>query len=154
MGIQKGLETADVFVLMWSKAAAESKWVGTELRAYLRRRVDDDSLRIVPVMVDDTPLPVLVADYRGLSAKGSKAIAKVARQICGSPSDAKIIRRLKKRLQELTFDSEAKDDPLPFKRCPDCGEDDFKRESATDYARDEIYYIISCKKCGWSEWGQ
>jgi len=153
-GIEEGLTTANVFVLIWSKEASESKWVGTELRAYIRRRVDDESLRIIPVMMDNTPLPTLVADFKGFSIRTNSALGKVAAQICGTPSEAKIVRRLKERLDELTYDKDATGDPLPYKRCPDCGEDAFDRKTATDPARDEVYYIISCTKCGWSEWTQ
>ena len=53
-GIEEGLSNAGVFVLLWSKAAEASNWVGTEVRAFLRRRVDDDGLKIVPLMVDGT----------------------------------------------------------------------------------------------------
>jgi hypothetical protein len=42
------------------------------VRAYIRRRVDDHSLRIIPLLMDDTPLPVLVADYRGFNVGGSR----------------------------------------------------------------------------------
>jgi hypothetical protein len=150
-GIEDGLAKADVFVLIWSAAAAESNWVGTEMRAYLRRRVDDNSLRIVPVMVDDTPLPTLVADYLGFSARTKSAMGNIASKICGSPSEAALVQRLKQRLHDLTFDGDATNDPLPFKRCPNCGEDSFDRSTLTDYARDEVYYVIGCKKCGWGE---
>src|SRR4051794_40003283 len=57
-GIEEGLSNADVFILVWSEAASQSNWVGTELRATLRRRVDDSGLRIVPVLLDDISLPV------------------------------------------------------------------------------------------------
>lgn len=152
--IEDGLSSTDVFVLLWSKEAAASNWVGTELRAYIRRRVDDKSLRIIPIMMDDTPLPTLVADYRGFTSRSSKSLGKIAAQICGDPSEAALVRRLKERMNELTYDDQAKGDPLPFKRCPECGEDDFERRSHTDDQRDEIYYVITCKKCGWSEWTQ
>jgi predicted RNA-binding Zn-ribbon protein involved in translation (DUF1610 family) len=153
-GIEKGLGGANVFALIWSKEAAKSNWVGTELRAYLRRRVDDESLRVIPIMVDDTPLPILVADYLGFEVKSPRSIGKVAARICGSLPVARVIRRLQERLRELTVDSDATNDPLPYKRCPDCGENSFDRRSTTDNWRDEIYYVISCKKCGWIEWTQ
>lgn len=47
-GIEKGITECDVFVIVWSESAAKSKWVGTELRAIVRRRVDVENLRIVP----------------------------------------------------------------------------------------------------------
>jgi hypothetical protein len=150
-GIEDGLAKANVFVIIWSADAAESKWVGTEMRAYLRRRVDDASLRIIPIMVDDTPLPTLVADYLGFRVRSKSAIGKIAAKICGSPSEAELVQRLTQRLHDLTYDAEARNDPLPFKRCPDCGDDAFDRNTLTDYARDEVYYVIACKNCGWSE---
>jgi len=153
-GIEDGLMQADVFVLIWSKEAAASKWVGTEVRAYLRRQVDDETLRIVPIVLDETPLPTTAADYKGFKAPSAKSISRIAAQIFGSPSAAKLVRRLKERLHELTFDEGAKNDPLPYKRCPDCGESRFDRSSMTDPVRDDIYYLITCKKCGWSECSQ
>lgn len=152
--IEDGLSNSDVFILLWSKDAAASKWVGTELRAYIRRRVDDESLRIIPIMIDDTPLPTLVADYRGFLAKSRKSFGTIAAQVCGDPSEAALFRRLKARIDELTYDDQASGDPLPFKRCPQCGEDDFERRCLTDEQRDETYYVITCKHCDWSEWAQ
>ncbi len=150
-GIEEGLSNADVFVLLWSKDAARSNWVGTEVRAYLRRRVDDSSLRIVPVMVDDTPLPTLVADYKGYAAPTPRSLGKIAAAISGNTSEAKLVKRLKERLYELTIDENAKNDPLPYKRCPDCGSARLERKSATDPRRDDMYYFISCKECDWGD---
>jgi TIR domain len=53
-GIEEGLSTADVFLLLWSEASAGSNWVGAEVNAYLHRRVADETLRIVPVILDET----------------------------------------------------------------------------------------------------
>src|SRR4051812_42654428 len=65
--IERGLGESEVFVLVWSVAASNSNWVDTELRAFLQRKVREPHLRIVPVMVDDTPLPILVADFKGIA---------------------------------------------------------------------------------------
>jgi hypothetical protein len=46
-GIAKGIEECDVFMLMWSAAAKASKWVDTELRAGIRKRVDDTGFRLI-----------------------------------------------------------------------------------------------------------
>ncbi len=62
-GLEVGLSDSDVFMLIWSAHANASKWVGTEIRAYLTRRVGDDSLRIIPILLDATPLPTLVSEY-------------------------------------------------------------------------------------------
>jgi hypothetical protein len=46
-----------------------SKWVDTELSAAIRKRVDDTGFRLIPIMIDDSTLPALVADYRGFLLK-------------------------------------------------------------------------------------
>jgi hypothetical protein len=56
-GIGKGIEECDVFLLMWSAAAKASKWVDTEMRAAIRKRVDETSFCLIPSMLDDTALP-------------------------------------------------------------------------------------------------
>ena len=38
--------------------------------------------------------------------------------------------------------------------CPECGSKNLATSSATDYYRDEEYYFIECKDCGWNEWTQ
>ena len=153
-GIEDGLDKSDIFVLIWSEAAALSNWVGTEIRAYLRRRVDDSSLRIIPIMVDDTALPTLVADYRGFVLDEPATILEIASQICGTTSEAELVQRLNRRLHDLTYDSTATNDPLPYLRCPECGNEKLKRSMATDHRRDDNYYFIQCPSCGWNEWSQ
>jgi hypothetical protein len=150
-GIEQGLSQADVFVLVWSVDARASNWVGTELRAYLRRRVDDDNLRIVPVMVDTTPLPALVADYKGFKVQPDTGMGQIAFEITGRPSDVEIARRLQVRLLELT-NSHTSGDPLPFLVCPSCGSPKLKRSQATDSQHDRSYYVIECQVCKWTEW--
>lgn len=153
-GIEEGLDRSNTFVIIWSKEAAESNWVGTEVRAYLRRRVDDATLRIVPIILDGTKLPTLVADYRGFILNESLSLTEVAAQICGVASEADIIKRLNKRLSELTYDPNSTNDPLPYLRCPECGSDKLKRKMYTDPNRDDNYYSIDCRSCKWSDWSQ
>jgi len=81
-GIEEGISRCSHFVLIWSSSAAASKWVGTEVRAIIRRRVDNEELKIIPIIVDDTerllalmekqlaegdPLPYLVCPRCGSS---------------------------------------------------------------------------------------
>jgi hypothetical protein len=47
-GIQSGIAGCDAFILVWSINAQQSNWVDTELRAAVRRRAGDTSLRIIP----------------------------------------------------------------------------------------------------------
>lgn len=151
-GIEIGLSNADIFVLVWSREASKSKWVGTEIRAYLRRRVDDESLRIVPVLMDEAPLPTLAADYKGFNVDSETSLNTIAFEITGKPSEIELARRLQRRLMELTVSHCGDDDPLPHIICPLCGSSNLKRSTTTD--RDEIYYVIECEDCKWNDWSQ
>jgi hypothetical protein len=148
-GIETGLSEADVFVLVWSANAKKSNWVGTEVRAYLRRRVDDETLRIVPVMLDTTPLPTLVADYRGFSLDSGKTMDEIASEITGKPSDVEIARRLQEKLLDLMWDRSSGGDPLPYLVCPKCGSPELERSEQYDRRHEANYYVIQCQKCGW-----
>lgn len=150
-GIEKGLSEADIFVLVWSANAKASNWVGTEIGAYVTRRVENQTLRIVPVMIDSTPLPTLVADYRGFTVSSSTKMEDIAAEITGRPSDVELARRLQVKLLDLTWEK-ARGDPLPYLVCPMCGSPELKRSQATDYKHDRSYYIIECEKCKWSEY--
>ena len=149
-GIEAGISDADVFVLVWSKSASKSNWVDTELRAILRRRVDDATLKIVPVIIDDTPLPALVADYRGFDLKEGMSLESIAAQLTGCAPDIEIARRLQDRLMELTASYASPGDPLPYLICPNCGSGKLERHEAWDEKRGDRYLVITCKDCKWS----
>ncbi|MGH3452496.1 MAG: toll/interleukin-1 receptor domain-containing protein [Haloechinothrix sp.] len=153
-GIQAGLERADAFVLVWSEAAARSRWVGSEVAAYIRRRIDDESLRLVPLMLDDTPLPVLVADYKGFELTPDTSLDEIAHQIAGKPADIEIAQVLQSRLRHLTLKNVSEHDPLPYLVCPSCGSANLQRGTASDPSGDEHYYMIDCPDCGWGDWSQ
>jgi hypothetical protein len=153
-GIEEGLSDAGFFVLFWSKAAEASNWVGTEVRAFLRRRVDDDGLKIVPLMVDGTKLPTLVADYRGYDLASGVQLEDVVSEMTGNPRDLEIARRLQSKLLELTANVAGNGDPLPYLVCPSCASTELHRSSVADDRRDDIYYMINCKECGWEDWTQ
>jgi hypothetical protein len=150
-GIEKGVSEADTFVLVWSSNASKSKWVGTEVRAYLYRRVEDESLRIIPVMLDSTPLPVLVADYRGFRVSDDLPLERIAVQILGTRPDREIARLLQNRLLEITAGRETTIDPLPYLVCPRCGSTKLERRQVTDYERDDMYIVIWCTECEWRD---
>ncbi len=150
-GIEKGISDANVFVLVWSEAADKSNWVDTELRAYLRRRVDDATLRIVPVLSDKTKLPALVADYRGFDLKEGMPLESIAAELTGNAPDIEIARLLQNRLMELTESYASPGDPLSYLICPKCGSGRLKRGECIDYKRDDRYLTIECEDCKWTD---
>ncbi len=150
-GIEQGLSDADVLVLVWSHNASRSNWVGAEIRAYIQRRVKDHSLRIIPLMLDETPLPTLVADYRGFRVARQDEVVGIAADIAGSPNIRELSRRLQERFLELTDGAAKGGDLLPYRVCPMCGSGELERFEAIDYERDDTYYCIRCKGCGWED---
>ena len=61
--------------------SVESRWVAGEWHAYLNGRVKQSGLRIVLVRLDDTPLPTLVADYRGYDSANSDDPFRIAHEV-------------------------------------------------------------------------
>ncbi len=150
-GIEKGITECDVFVIVWSKNAAESKWVGTELRAIIRRRVDVDNLRIVPILVDDTELPSLVADYRGFALNDESSIQEVASEIVGEKLSIDIAQMLQKRLHELADGALPLDNPLRILVCPKCTSKNLDVKKDYDGYSDSQVYFAMCMDCDWGE---
>ena len=54
--IDQGLAQFSVFALVWCEAASNSQCVRTEMDAAVTRWIRDRSLRLVPVVLDRTPL--------------------------------------------------------------------------------------------------
>jgi hypothetical protein len=76
--LQQSIRDADVFVLLWSAAAASSRWVASEwLMALLQRRP------ILPCVLDGTPLPQALEHlvFLNVPAAGDQAPDRLARGI-------------------------------------------------------------------------
>jgi TIR domain len=150
-GIEKGLQDSDIFTLLWSKSASKSNWVGEEIKAYIHRRIKENSLKIVPIMLDNTPLPILVADYKGFSYSPQMEMSDIASQITGKSSDREIAKILQNRLIELTYHNAIGGDPLPYLVCPTCGSEKLLRFEDWD-KRGDHYFCIKCEECNWYDY--
>lgn len=54
------------------------------------------------------------------------------------------------QLYESKIMSEDSSAPMPYSRCPQCGSDKLRRQTALDHKSDTVYYLISCDKCRWA----
>lgn len=153
-GIEEGLQTATAFVLLWSEAANSSNWVSAEVRAILRRRIDHHGLLIIPLMLDSSPLPTLIAEYRGFDLSGGATLDAVVEEITGRPRDVEVAQRLQRKLNELTARNPNAQNGFGHIVCPSCGGVDFKTETLVDPVRDDSYHTIQCTECGWGDWTQ
>lgn len=143
-GIESGLADSDVFLIIWSAHAARSNWVGAELRAYLHRRVANATLRIVPVMVDETALPVLVADYRGFKIFCPADHLRIADELTGTPNETKVAQLLQRRLCELAIGGVPEGSPHRYIVCPQCGSSELKHIAFFDWYEERMCYAVMC----------
>lgn len=146
-GIESGLAASDVFVLIWSSDAARSNWVGTEVRAYLHRRVSNASLRIVPIMLDETALPILVADNLGFKIAAPEDFEHVAQELSGEHDGHELAQLLQRRLWELAQGQFPEGSPHRYPICPQCGSSDLRHTAFFDSYKEKMVYAVQC----WAE---
>src|SRR5437867_13240136 len=70
--IEEGLKDCSHFVILWSQNASTSSWVRRELRSVLARAIETGVPKVIPVRLDATPLPELLADLRYIRFHGGK----------------------------------------------------------------------------------
>jgi hypothetical protein len=150
-GIGKGIEECDVFLLMWSAAAKASKWVDTEMRAAIRKRVDQTSFRLIPLMLDDTALPALVADYRGFVLQRADDLGNIVREICPEEAEIDVIVRHQQRFLELVAKQYPEGDEVRDLICPVCASRNLSALVKHEPMVDERLYVVRCADCGWQQ---
>jgi hypothetical protein len=145
-GIEEGLEACDTFILLWSAAAKESNWVGTELRAFIRRRVEDHTLRVIPIIIGDVKLPALVAEYRGFPLDKSSDLNSIANEIIGSKSHFEVAATIQKRLWELSKGKIPIGSPHRYIVCPQCG-GEIIHSFFYDHSKEKNCAAVMCQSC-------
>lgn len=84
-GVSDGLRDSDYFVVVVSQNSAQSKWVQQELNSALMRELSGKGVVVLPVRMDETPLPPLLvdriyADFHADYQQGLNALLAVFRQ--------------------------------------------------------------------------
>jgi hypothetical protein len=62
--ISSGIESATHLVVVLSKSSVTKPWVVKELSSALMRQLAQQSISILPLRLDDAPLPPLLCDVR------------------------------------------------------------------------------------------
>lgn len=153
--VNNGLELCTHFLLLWSEKASKAPWVQVEMNATIGRMLSTGNVKIIPIMLDRTPLPTIISSYKYIKYMSGteKDRSKIIQSVTGKEPSMNFIKAIVKKYNEVIFDDE-NGDVFYNKVCPQCGEDDLKRQCITDYEHDESYYCISCNRCGWSDWTQ
>lgn len=67
--MNEGLENYDFFLVVWSRQAKKSGWVEREIDVALTRQIQEKR-RLIPLLLDDTPLPPLLRPLRHIDFRG------------------------------------------------------------------------------------
>jgi len=154
--INEALENFDTFILVWSEHAAGSNWVRAELEAALHRRINDRSGRVIPVILDETPLPSLLAPLARIDFFTNGDLMQVVRDVTGIATDV----QWRKAVQQYLDETSQRYEDFPgygiMVGCPRCGAglEHIKGWHAWDYKRDDEYMGAECTACGWSDGGE
>jgi hypothetical protein len=153
--INSGLFGCTHFLIVWSNNAATSNWVRRELQSTLAKAIQNGIPRVIPIVLDDTPLPELISDIRYIKYSGGSEEDRrsVINSVMGQEPSMNFIKAIVKKYHEIIQDPKGQD-PFGLRACPKCGSTNLQGGTYTDYERDEVYYVLTCKECGWSDWTQ
>nr|BFD94124.1 hypothetical protein KitaXyl93_54840 [Kitasatospora sp. Xyl93] len=153
--VSQALEMVDTVLLFWSKHAAASTWVNTEMESALARRLADESMRIIPLRLDDAELPALLRPLLWVSlAEGESEQA--VRRILGINTQAELLKRMQQTIEESGLEYRYFHGYGVVVGCPNCGVPSFELEQTygVDHFRDDQYAGVRCPNCGWLEGGE
>jgi hypothetical protein len=151
--INAGLQGCTHFLILWSRDSAKSDWVRRELQSALATAIRSTTPRIIPIVLDDTPLPPLIADIKYMQYKGGTESdrGEIVSALTGSGPSSAFVKAVVEKYNELVYNLDAPG-PFPFAACPSCGSGRLKG-SSTNF-RDDVWFIIKCEECGWSDVSQ
>ncbi len=151
--LNEGLSAFSVFVLLWSEHAAKSVWVRGELETAIARGMADPNTRIIPIVLDSTPLPTMLTRLRYIRLGDNEPLLKATQEILGLRTQRELIKALQSGLDGLGLDHREYWGVGVLFGCPKCGAglDAIEGWEAADHERDDLYVGARCKECGWSE---
>jgi len=149
-GISLGLEDCNIFLLLWSSHSKQSHWVSTEINAFINRKVQNKELRVIPIMLDNTPLPILVAEYLGFQMNGIEDAEIISSRILGEQLNIELAHKLQKRLNELANSQDIRTKHLV---CPKCASKELKRDFGPKEIFEKDVWFTNClnENCDWAD---
>lgn len=149
--IDAGLARFTTFALVWSEAASQSRWVKTEMDAAVTRWIRDERLKVVPILLDKTPLPALLASIRYVDGADGDHL-RVTRELLGIESEIAFRLAVQSFIDEAGIEFREFYGVGTLVACPRCGAtlDNLEGWEATDHHRGDRYMGARCKLCHWS----
>ncbi|MFJ4328200.1 toll/interleukin-1 receptor domain-containing protein [Streptomyces tricolor] len=151
--VNQALDAVDTLLLFWSSGAAASNWVNTEMEAALTRKLSEGDLRIIPIKLDDTPLPPLLRPLMYVSLEDGADIDAAVRRILRIGSQAELLMAMQQTIAEAGIEYHYFGAMGVMVGCPECGapSSELKGHQEIDDRRDDVYQLVTCPYCGWSD---
>ncbi|MGW2539678.1 toll/interleukin-1 receptor domain-containing protein [Kitasatospora sp. NPDC001574] len=151
--VNEALGLADTALLFWSKNSAESRWVKNEWHTALTRRMNDDSVRIIPIVLDETPLPPLLQPIKYVSLTDGD-FDRAAREVTGIESSADFNQRVQEFVAASKMEFRYFLGVGSLVGCPQCGAPSSElRAIEADHEYDRrttlTFYGVECIHCKW-----
>ncbi|WP_033822963.1 toll/interleukin-1 receptor domain-containing protein [Kitasatospora sp. MBT63] len=150
--VNEALGLADTALVFWSSNAADSRWVDTEWQTAFTRRLSDDSVRIIPIVLDATPLPPVLRPIMYVSLT-DRDFDRAAREVAGIKSPAEYNRRAQE------FFAASGMEPRWFRGvgalvgCPQCGAPSSELEPVElEHLMEHTILIYSGARCVHCDW--
>lgn len=152
--IDRGLAGFATFALAWSSEASRSRWVKSEMDAAVTRWIRDERIRLIPIVLDATPVPPLLASVRCVDGAHGDHL-RVARELLGIDTEAAFRLAVQSFIDEAGLEFREFWGAGVFVACPRCGAlpDKLKSWEDVDCERDDRYVGVRCTVCGWSTGG-
>ncbi|MCU1303603.1 MAG: hypothetical protein JWQ87_3887 [Candidatus Sulfotelmatobacter sp.] len=150
--LNEGLAGFDAFILIWSSDANQSSWVRQELRAAIMRAMGDGSAKIIPCVLDSTPLPPLISDRRYVDFSDPHAgIEELFGDLTGARTKRARLLAIQRAIQEMDVQWTTHPLLVPMVCCPKCGETETLQGWQQNDRRGDAYAGMECTSCGWSD---
>lgn len=94
--VGEGLSSSNIFILILSCRTNESHFVKYELNIYLKRVINDNRLRIIPISIDHTDIPVAIDDYKGYRIDYRTSLEEMVNEILGYPAEIDKLKKLQR----------------------------------------------------------
>ena len=129
---------------------------GRNCRAPVMRAINTNSAKIIPCLLDTTPLPPLIADRCGIDFTDTRdGIEALLGELTGERTRKRRMMAIQKALEEMDVTWITHPAVIPLLCCPDCGETEtLEAWQEQDTSRGDTYAGMRCTKCGWSGGGE
>ena len=153
--VSQALGIVDTVIVVWSTNTQTSRWVDREWETALGRSLAGDSVRVIPIALDDTPIPTLLQPVMRVDATDGDT-DRVAREVLGLNSQAELLKAMQQTLEASRIEYEFFPGYGPVVGCPKCGApvSELRPTTFIDHYRDDVYAGVECTACGWGDGGE